>query len=89
MQLGGRIVPDVRNLFRKQRIIQESSDAVQNAWNAVHQMEFRRLVVSMRRRCTADVHTAKGGGVIQGITGKSKLFIYVFIIFFINNVIDL
>ena len=59
-QLWDRIDRDIRNQVRKPRTIQELTNAVQNAWNAVHQMDIRRLVLSMRRRCTA-VQNAGGG----------------------------
>ena len=59
-QLWDRIDRDIRNQVRKPRTIQELTNAVQNAWNAVHQMDIRRLVLSMRRRCTA---VQNAGGV--------------------------
>ena len=39
-QFWNRIDQDVRNQVRKPRTIQELTDAVQNAWNAVHQVDF-------------------------------------------------
>ena len=48
-QLWNRIDPDVRNHVRKPKTIQKLTDDVQNASNAVHQMDFRRLVLLMRR----------------------------------------
>ena len=49
-QLWNRIDPDVRNQVRKPSTIQELTNAVQIAWNDVHQMDFRWLVLLIRRR---------------------------------------
>ena len=58
--LWDRIDRDVRNQIVQPRTPHQLAQAVMNAWNQVPQMDIRRLVLSMRRRCTAVV-AAQGG----------------------------
>ena len=55
-----RIDRDIRSQIVQPRTLHQLAQAVTDAWNRVAQMDIRRLVLSMRRRCTAVV-AAKGG----------------------------
>ena len=51
---------DIRSQIVQPRTLHQLAQAVTDAWNRVAQMDIRRLVLSMRRRCTAVV-AAQGG----------------------------
>ena len=58
--LWDRINRDIRSQIVQPRTLHQLAQAVTDAWNRVAQMDIRRLVLSMRRRCTAVV-AAQGG----------------------------
>ena len=58
--LWDRIDRQIRSQIPQPRTPQQLEQALVNAWNGVHQMDIRRLCLSMRRRCTAVINAAGG-----------------------------